>query len=170
MSLLISLVVLSLFLGDRHNFVHIQVCLVCRYEHVSAGAHGGQKRAVYPLKLELQGVVNYWFGTGNQTQVLWTVHVLIDELSLQLLLLLLTDTKFICYRAQCDVSTCVYCIIIKSTKLSWLLPQTFVSFVWRAHIVLSSSTNALILHVAVLLIGISSCCSSSIPSFYSSHW
>jgi hypothetical protein len=34
------------------------------------GAHGGHKRALDPLELELQGVVSYHMGAGNQIQVL----------------------------------------------------------------------------------------------------
>lgn len=36
----------------------LSVCL-CRYVHMSAGTHGGHKRALDLLVLELQEVVNY---------------------------------------------------------------------------------------------------------------
>lgn len=77
-------------------------------------AHRGRKRAADLLKLVLQDVVNHSFGcweSNSSPSEEWCM-ILIDELSLQLLLLLLTDTKFIYYRAYCDVSTCIYCIMI----------------------------------------------------------
>lgn len=93
---------------------------MCRYMHVSAGAHGDQKMAADPLNLELQDVVNHCFGywESNSGPSEEQCVILSDELSPQLLLLLLTDTKFIDYRAQCDVSTCLYYIIMISKNLA----------------------------------------------------
>lgn len=50
--------------------VYLSVCL----HHMCAGTHGGQKRALDPLGLELQTVVSLHAGAGNQTQVLCKSH------------------------------------------------------------------------------------------------
>jgi hypothetical protein len=46
------------------------LCGVCMCTMYVFGAHGSQKRALEPLKLELWMVVDHCVGAGNQTWVL----------------------------------------------------------------------------------------------------
>ena len=68
----------SLYTGEQHSayvfylikncfyFMHTSVCLhVCMFTMCKSGALGDQKRALDPLKLELQTVVSCCVGAGN---------------------------------------------------------------------------------------------------------
>ena len=52
-------------LGVWLFFLHVCLCTVCMPD-----AHGGQRRALDLLKLELQMVVNHCVGARNKTQIL----------------------------------------------------------------------------------------------------
>ena len=51
-------------------FMHMSILLVCMSVHIHAGATGSQKRALDPLKMELQTVVSCHVVAGNQILVL----------------------------------------------------------------------------------------------------
>jgi hypothetical protein len=51
------------FLSLFFNF--ICTCLSIYENHMHAGASGGHKRALEPIKLELEAVVSYWVVAGN---------------------------------------------------------------------------------------------------------
>ena len=62
-----------LYLTHEHYFILILrvcvFCLRCVSVPCACSAHGGQKKLLVPLELELQMVVSHYVGAGNGTHV-----------------------------------------------------------------------------------------------------
>lgn len=66
LSLSLSLLILLFYACKSFDCMYVAGCTTCM-----PGTLGDQKRTLYILELELQSAVNWYEGSGNQTQVLW---------------------------------------------------------------------------------------------------